>query len=245
MNARRIVASLVIVAMAALCGLSAYSASYSTSKIMLFNGATVDSGGVNISSPWFNVANASHISLRSWSQKAAFVANTDGEADSAYTDSIAAITVLFSDSVSFMARDSAGTRVTSSSQIPRTTAHGEPYPICVDTTGFTITAAAGGNYGGGADTLSALVAAWHLPLFTPLRSPANGAGITTLLYPTVPAGAFSTIYGDGEIHKKYAKIVIRPVKRATAATVTATVPNKTIGLKGFKMEATMYYQTQR
>lgn len=238
MNFRGIVATIALLALPLLLVATqthiARSASYAIRQVMLFNGSAVDSGGAIVSSPWFPVEHASHIELRSWSSKAAFSATTD--ADSQYTDSISIMTVLFSDSVSFMARDSAGVRVTASSLIPTTTSHGNPYPICADSVSVgTLTAT-----GFVVDSVTTLIGVHHAPVNVALRAPGNGSGFLTGIFPTIPVGVAA--FGDGEIHKRYMKVVITPRKRNTAAMSLATVPNRTIGLKGFKMQATIYSQ---
>jgi hypothetical protein len=231
MNIRRIVALLVLLVVVVFCVLPARSAPYHVKKFILWNGTTFDS---TAKTKWLNVLHANHIVIRSWSTHAAYVANTDAEADSTFSDSIGTWVTLFSDSLSFMARDSAGTVVTASNLIPTTSAHGDPYPICADSVSMT---------GASLDTTAAWVGVSHPALNLALRAPANGSGILTRVYSIAPAGV--SVYGDGEIGKKYMGIKITPVRRATAATVSATVPARVNGLKGFRMEATIYYQDER
>lgn len=237
----RRIAQLVI--FAALIGLFVFmrpapsrSASYRVDRFLLWNGARFDS---TRHVKWFDVSHTSHVTLRTWTTKTAYVANAGAEADSAFTDSIATFEVLFSDSVSFMARDSAGTVVTSNSGIPRTSDHGDPYPICADSISVgTLTAT-----GFVVDTVKTLVGVHHAPVNIDLRAPATGSGAVTGIYPLIPGGA--AVYGDGEIRKRYIGIAVTPLRRSTAQTKSATFPNRVNGLKGFRLEVTKYTQDER
>lgn len=230
MNFRRIAALLALLVLPLLF-LSrpepARSASYKIRRIMLFNGGTFDS---TRHVKWFDVSHANHVLFRAWSSKAAFHVSTD--ADSNFADSISTWVTMFSDSVSFMARDSAGTVVTASSLIPITTAHGDPYPMCADSVALT---------GAAYDTTAAWVYVTHVPVNMALRAPGNGSGIISRVLTVLP-GTIQTIWGDGEMGKHYMGVAITPLRRATAATVNATVPRRVNGLKGFKLEAIIYSQ---
>lgn len=226
---RKLAALLAVVGCLALCVLPGHSAPYRVQKFMLWNGGTFDS---TTKTKWLPVLHANHIVIRTWSTHAAYVANSDAEADSSLTDSLSTWVTMFSDSVSFMAADSAGTIVTASSLIPGTSDKGDPYPVCADSISLT---------GAASDTTAAWVAVSHVAVNQPLRGAANGSGILTRVFSVTPI-TVQGIYGDGEIGKRFMGIKVTPVRRSTSATVLATVPHRTNGLKGFKMEATVYYQ---
>jgi hypothetical protein len=206
---------------------------------VLFNGSSpVDS--TRRSSPWIPVKGAHRIVIRTWTTHAAFTAvNTTTwpsatDADSTFSDSIATWETLLSDSVSFIARDSAGTTVTSSSQIPTTTSHGEPYPICADSIMFTNNLA---------DSSISQVGIFHAAVNRVLRAPANGSGRLTHIHTTVPNSTM-TICGDCTLGKGYLKVTITPGRRMTAPTSgQATGGSRVQGLKGLRMVATVYYRT--
>lgn len=231
MNLRRIAALLALIALAVI---PAHSASYRVQTFTLWNGATFDS---TRHVKWIPVQGANHIVLRSWSTKAAFSASTD--ADSTFSDSIATWVALFSDSVSFMARDSAGVVVTSSSTIPRESAHGDPYPICADSVALTPTTAAQTVV----DSVITQTGLDNASVNTPLRAPGVGSGFITRIFALVPGG--SAVYGDGEIGKRYMGIALTPLRRLTVTGFSSTQGKRVNGLKGFRMEATVYYQDER
>lgn len=236
---RKLAALAALVALAVVVGCwphTSKAAPYAVKTFVMFDGGTFDSTAH--SSKWIPVLHANHIVLRSWSTHAAFDVATD--ADSSFSDTISTFVTLFSDSVSFMARDSAGIVVTSSSLIPVVTTEsspgtldkGEPYPICADSVSMT-----GASY----DTTKIWVAVTHVPTNMPLRAPAVGSGILSRIYSVLP-GSIQSVWGDGEIGKRYMKVTVTPLRRFTAATPLATAPRRVNGLKGFRMTATVYYQ---
>ena len=230
MKARRWLAGMFLVVIA-LAAVPAMSGNNIPQEFSLFNGSDVDS--TEHVSPWIPVRGANRVILKTWTTKAAFHVSTD--ADSNYSDSITTFKAGFSDSVLFMARDSSGTLVTASSSIPRTTAHGEPYPICGDSLVITTTT-------NPSDTLVKLVSVKHHPVNKVLRSPENGSGVYTVVFATAPGSIGA--YGDGTIAPSYMRIYLTPLRRATAATGLATVPRRVNGLKGLRMKAYVRYNNK-
>lgn len=69
-----------------------------------------------------------------------------------------------------------------------------------------------------------------------LRGPGNGWGVWCQIIPTGSNG--NTVPLDGQLIMTEAmRVVVTPVRRSTGATVSATVPNRTNGIPGFRLEA--------
>lgn len=240
MNLRRLAASLLLVALAALCIVPAHAAPYRVKQFVLFGGGTFDS--TTHCSPWIPVKGANHVVIRSWTM------GTSAATDSQYVDSLATIQFVFADSVSFMARDSAGVRVTASSAFPRSTAYGEAYPICTDSTLIT---PVGGNETN-SDSTTLFIGVQKAPVRIALRSAAVGGGKITRVY-GIPPNSIGA-YGDGEIHKGYMRVNCTPARRFTANTpadvevtscsTTPTCGARANGMLGFRMIATVYYNDE-
>lgn len=182
-------------------------------------------------SHWFPVKGATKVIIRMFSQKAAWHISTD--VDSAFTDSLATFAVLLSDSVSFIARDSAGTVVRANSNFPASSDYGEPYPICADS--FSVS---------GTDTTTKHINIVPGPVNKVLRAPVNGSGLFIIVQPRFLPGATTVAEPAGFIYSEYMRIRWTPVRRFTSATGLATAPNRVNGLKGFKMTATVIYENK-
>ena len=204
---------------------------------VLFNGSTIDS--LRKSSKWIPVKNASRIVIRTWTTHAAFTGPGAGDVDSTTSDSITVWETLLSDSVSFIARDSLGTVVTSRSTVPTTSVHGEPYPICVDSIMFT---------NGVRDTSKAFLTIQSIPINKALGVAVGGGRLSYIHNITPGTNSLSTdqvggiMCGDCTLTKNYMKVTVTPLRRSTSQTVLATVPSRVNGLKGLRMVATVYYR---
>jgi hypothetical protein len=209
-------------------------------KFVLFDGGALDS--TEHSSKWIPVKDAMRIIIRTWSTHGAFTGPGSGDVDSTTTDSIATWKTDFSDSVLFIARDSAGTVVTARSTVPVTSAHGEPYPVCADSIEFTNNVS---------DSAKANILIAHAPVNEPLRAPANGSGTITHIFNLLP-NTSATLCGDCTIQKGYMKIKITPLRRVTSLTNSTAAGacgavgggecNRTNGLSGLRMVAYVVYR---
>lgn len=199
-----------------------------TKKFVLFGGGAFDS--TEKASPWIPIHGANRVVIRSWSTKAAWHISTD--ADSTFSDSLSAFSVLFSDSVSFIARDSAGTIVTHNPNAYTLAANrAAVFPMCADS--FVISHA-----GSRVDTTFKMVAFASGPVNRILRAPANGSGVFTIVYPTAPASIGA--YGDGSFTPRFMRIRATAVRRHVGAGLM-TAGTRVNGLKGFRMEAEVIY----
>ena len=205
----------------------AMSGSTIIQEIELFNvtatAAATDTA--EFASRWFNVQGANRVLFRAFSSTAAFSLTS---ADSDYVDSVQTFSVLFSDSVLFMAVDSLGTIVTARSTIPRTAGvHGEPFPMCADSVMLTNAAKF--------DTLLKQVGLNISLVNRPLRAPGNGSGTFAMSTPLVPT-AF-TAYGDGGFGPKYMRVRWVALRRNTPNGGQSTTGERAIGLKSMRMWA--------
>ena len=206
---------------------------------MLYDGSALWSAAADStaakSSHWFPVRGASRVVIRLLSAGAG--AHTG--ADSQFVDSLAVVSYLFSDTVSFIARDSAGTVVTASSLIPTTSDHGPAYPICGDSVMVTATAT---NATVG-DSAYKMVAIGWPPVLKRLRSASSGGGVYTIVAAAIPPGAAApSIYGDGTIMPQYMKLRVTPAIRMTTAGFSSTAGIRTKGVRGLRGWATVYYR---
>lgn len=83
------------------------------------------------------------------------------------------------------------------------------------------------------------IAMMGMPQNKQLRGAGNGWGIWSKIYPTTINGAVlaaSNTPADEIITPRYVRLRETPVRRSTGATVSATVPNRTNGLRGFRQE---------
>lgn len=202
-------------------------------RYMLFNGSNQDS--TEHASRWIPVRGANRITIRTWTTKAAWSATPASDTDSLFTDSIATFKVAWSDSVSFIARDSAGTIVPVNRNGGSTD---NSFPICADSISFTL---ASNGYQDSSITMTAMTRA---PANVDLRAPTTGSGRVATIAPIAP-GSIST-YGDGAIVKQYMRVLITPVRRMTQATLGAVgcpagpCGTRVNGLKGLKMEVLVW-----
>jgi len=200
----------------------------------LFKGnTTVAKDTLEMASPWIPVRGANRILIRTWSQgQAAYTG-----ADSVYCDSILTFKVLFSDSVSFMGRDSLGTLVTARSTSGFSTTGA--FPVCADSVMIT-----GAENALTPDTTRGkFVAVSNVPLQKSLRAGASGSGHYTLVVPVIPPGGAS-IYGDGSITAQYMRVRVTALNRLTLAGAVSTAGIRTRGINGLRMEAMPIYKNK-
>ena len=81
------------------------------------------------------------------------------------------------------------------------------------------------------------------PVNKALRGPVNGWGVWSKIYATGANGNVSMSNGD-IIGPDVMRVLATPLRRSTGATVSATVPNRVNGLKGFRMYAYVYGANQ-
>src|SRR5882672_9527380 len=105
MTVKKGFALFMLLAGCALAMLSSGAGGQKATTYTLFPGATTDT--TEQASYWIPIKNASHVLIRTWS--------TGASTDTNYCDSITTWKTLFSDTVSFIAKDSLGTIVTSRS----------------------------------------------------------------------------------------------------------------------------------
>lgn len=98
------------------------------------------------------------------------------------------------------------------------------------------------NAAAAADTSSYGIGIYELPVNRILRGAANGSGLLTFVAPIQPGSLLAA--HNGTIGKEMLRIRFTPVRRSTGATVSATVPNRTNGLRGFKMLAYVLYENR-
>ena len=164
-------------------------------------------------SPWIYVRGANRVEIQTWSAKAAFHLSTD--ADSTFSDSIAVFKVAFSDSIVSMTP-----RYVAADSVVLTTA--------------TVTTS---------DTSSKMVGVANPPLQEQLRGPANGSGIYTTVYATIPGSV--GVYGDGGIRPKYMRVLVTPLRRSTVGGFLMTGGKRVVGLKGLRMKANVVWNFGR
>lgn len=90
------------------------------------------------------------------------------------------------------------------------------------------------------DSSAKCIAMMGMPQNKQLRAGGNGWGLWSKIYPTTINGAVlaaSNTPADEIISPSYMRLRETPVRRSTGATVSATVPNRTNGLRGFRQEA--------
>jgi hypothetical protein len=226
----RPLAALVVMATVWFCA-TAQEYAGTVYRYVLFNGTALDS--TEHATPWFPVRDAHRIMIRTWSTHAAETGGGAGDPDSTTTDSIATWKTDFSDSASLYVRDSAGTIVTFSNLIPKTSVHSEPFPWCADSIEFS-----GVTYN---DSIFAMTQGRNFPVNVQLRAPVSGSGRLSSVFNNVP-GSMS-VCGDCTLDKKYMRFKITPVRRMTSGTAAAQGPgfgNRVNGLKGLRMEAYVY-----
>lgn len=205
-------------------------------EIPLFFGTSVVDT-IEQASPWIDVRGANRVMIRTVSNRSTAVGGFGTtDADTLYSDSISVFRVLFSDSVSFMGRDSLGTLVTANSAIPATSSHGPIFPVCADSVMLDLTTTTR------TDTLSKQVQFSSPPDLQILRPAANGSGIYTWVTAVAPASIAT--YGDGSIGAKYMRIRYQALRRSTVATWAATAPNRVRGTKNLRMWALVFHKNR-
>jgi hypothetical protein len=138
-------------------------------------------------------------------------------ADTTKVDSIAGMRLLFSDSICCNVPGPERERVLSAAD------------------SFVVVPATG-------DTTTKGMAAAEWPINKVLRGAATGSGILTYVYPVQPFTLLAA--PDQYCGPGYMRVRFTPLRRSTGATVSATVPNRTNGLRGFKMMADVIYVNQ-
>lgn len=239
MNARKLVAGLILVALAVVPML-VIAGDEANVEYKLFNGSTL-SLRAGYRSPWVYVGGSNRVIIRTWSSLNVPTSTAWKLAgDSVYTDSLEAISFLFSDSVSFIGRDSSGTLVTARSTTyswrDSMAGKSRPFPICADSVQINGTTAVV------TDTTRIDVTIQGAPLMEPLRPSFNGSGTYTIIAPVLPS-QIATNYGAyeaGSITKKYMAVFVRPWKRRVVTGST----DSTQGVKGLRMIATAVYRNK-
>ena len=93
---------------------------------------------------------------------------------------------------------------------------------------------------GAIDSTTKLIAIEAAPVNKALRGPVNGWGNWCRVYPV----GLNASVAIGSVHDvimpEFMRVLVTPLRRSTGATVSATVPNRTNGLKGFRLEAYIY-----
>jgi len=207
---------------------------------LVFSG---DADTLSNKSRWFDVRGAHRIAVRMYSTRAAVGAYAATDLDSLYSDSLGSFFVLTSDSLGFIARDSAGTVVTFRSAIAKTSAHGPSYPMAADSSRFDAS-----NYISGqtavVDTTYKLVMVANTPTRKPLRAPANGSGLYTTISATAP-GSIGT-YGDGALYPKYMRLEFAAFRRNTINTWNSTTANvvRVRAVKNLRVEIIRIYRNK-
>jgi len=167
------------------------------------------------SSDWYPIGkDANRITFRMWSEHLAYVANTDAEADSSFSDTLAGMTVLFADSGS--GRGNTGRA-------------GQVVPWGVDTLQATMLAPASSD----SANRSLIVYPWSVNKV--LRSAVTGTGRYMYIAPLAPGSV--TYDPTGVINARFVRVTFTPLRRATSATVAATVPRRVTGLRNFRIYA--------
>jgi len=185
-------------------------------------------------SPWIPVRGANRIVLRTWSANS----NSYTGADSCFVDSLSLARVMFSDSVSFIGRDSLGTLVTYRPTIPYSSDHGITYPVCADSVMFTI----GLTTTAGVDTTRKHIAAAQSPAGRVLRPAVSGSGVYTFIWPTTPNAATGVIWGDGAINAGYMRVRYSVPVRLTTAGFSSSQGIRTRGVNGLRCKAYVYFK---
>jgi len=161
------------------------------------------------------VRGASRVVIRLWS------ANTSAwtGADSIYADSVTTFKALFSDSM--------GLTVTSPTN--------QTIPSAADSVMVDLAVT-------NPDTATTSIAASRLPINKPLAAAKNGSGWITTVYPALSvaglAGAtdFPSVFG-----KQYMRIRVTPARRQTEGGRLSTSGKKTVGIRGLRGRAYVYY----
>lgn len=222
----RPLAALFVVAGLAL-PMTGQTGAFNSDERVLFFGETFNDTLAH-ASKWIDVRGANRVILKFRSGHTGAYTG----ADSVYTDSLLVVNVLFSDSVSFMARDSAGTIVTASSGIPTVIGtHGEPYPMCADSVLINALPAASTT-----DTTYKMVTVHLPPIKKQLRPAANGSGVYCIVAPALPLPGTS-IYGDGSIMPRFMRIRVTPTTRMTEGGRLSTAGKRTTGIRGLSVTA--------
>jgi hypothetical protein len=186
---------------------------------VLFPGATTDT--TEQASYWIPVQGARRIYIRTFS--------TATTSDTSTCDSITTWKTLFSDTLSFVGRDSVGTIV--SGTAPRgTTTQYPTVAIMADSIATT---------GQAMDSLS-LIGVYQPAITRPLR----GSGAMTCVYPATylqQSNGVGTLINEpvmdqnGVIERKYMRIRVTPRTRLTTAGFSSTQGIRTSGIRGLKM----------
>lgn len=222
MKARKLAAPLMLLGLVVSVALAGNE---NIKRVVLIAGGNVADSSARVS-PWINVRGAHRIVIRSWSVNTAAWTT----ADSQYTDSISTWQTEFSDSVSFIGRDSSGTLVTARSGMSNANA----FPVCADSVMYS------GNV---QDTTTKLVMISHPPINKILRPAVNGSGVYGPVITSTGPTSVGT-YGDGSINAQYMRVRITPFTRSTLGGVLSTQGIRTKGINGLRVEALVIFKNQ-
>jgi len=189
----------------------------------LFNGSNTSAAVDTLeqASPWFAVKGASRVIVRLWS------ANTSAwtAADSIYADSVTTWKVLLSDSVCCYV----------------TSVTGQTVPSMGDSLQFDMAVAADN-----ADTSRVGIGCKPLPINKAIAAAKTGSGITSTIFPlgaSFIAGTIINATPDAQstFAKQYMRIRWQPLRRMTEGGRLSTTGKRTVGIRGLKMKAYVYY----
>jgi len=169
-----------------------------------------------------------------------WVRSAGASTDTSYCDSLTTFAALFGDSVSFMARDSAGTLVTLR-PFPLNIGgyNNKAFPVIADSVSLSTT--------GAADTLHWHIL-YHFATTRPLRT-----GVIAEVAPAKPidaltgAAVFIPKYVPdpaGLIQSNYLWLRLTPTTRLTTAGYNSTAGLRTTGVNGLRVTATVVYSSR-
>ncbi len=195
-------------------------------EIILHNGsntsAAVDT--VEQQTPWFKVGGATQVIVRMWSASTSAWTG----ADSIYTDSLTTFKVLLSDSMCCTVTGPTGQTLLSAA----------------DSVMFDMSVVASNPD----STSGASVMCQPLPINKPLAAAKTGSGLIARIYPnSMMRVGVAIVNPDGiaKFPKQYMRIRWQPNRRRTISGGSeATVPNRVVGIRGFKMRATPVYENR-
>lgn len=92
------------------------------------------------------------------------------------------------------------------------------------------------------DTTTKMMGVSNPPLHEQLRSVGNAKGIVTWVYPVTPG--LATIDPDGFAPPQYMRVLVTPRRRMTVTGGQSTAGKRVNGMKGFHMDAYVYWRNQ-
>jgi hypothetical protein len=226
---KRIAVALSAIILLAFAGSGRAGGAAIARDIVLFGGSNTDS--TEQLSAWVSVRGAKRIYIRTWSTHSAFtftatdtasggtqIVSGNKDADSTFSDTLTAFVIQFSDSICCQVTGPGGRTISSAA---------DSIVIPVTIVG---------------DTTKAMAAVYPLPVNKQLRGAANGSGLISVVFPTRPGSVASTTPVDegGMIPKGFMRVRCTPLRRNTVSGGNSTAGKRVVGLKGFRMVATVY-----